>query len=128
MAGQDRYAGLHGSRGRGAPRGGFGMGGRGFAPRGSFRGRGGGGGGGGGGGYVGGGGGTGGRGFENVYRDYPEPGQGYNNGGGYAGGYGGPAADLPPSQQIMVRNVSLFFFDAFSQPSPVYCWLIIYRF
>ncbi|KAG8771082.1 hypothetical protein FRC16_006118, partial [Serendipita sp. 398] len=113
---EDRYAGLHGSRGRGAPRG-LGMG-RGFPPRGGYGGRGGGGGGG----YGRGGGG---RGTGNLYGDYTGPDQNYGGGGGGGGGggagggggggdssYGNGSygarpnpADLQPSQQIMVRNL-----------------------
>ncbi|KAG8800842.1 hypothetical protein FRC17_006798, partial [Serendipita sp. 399] len=105
---EDRYAGLHGSRGRGAPRG-LGVG-RGFPPRGGgYGGRGGGFGRGGGG-----------RGTGNLYSDYAGPDQGYGGGGGSGGGGGGGGgessygngsysrpnpADLPPSQQIMVRNL-----------------------
>jgi hypothetical protein len=104
---EDRYAGLHGSRGRGGPpRGGMGMGGRG----GGFRGRvgayerGGG--------RFGGGGGAG-RDWQagNLYKDYTGPdGRGDGGGGVYGGpAYGGrPPINLEPSQQIMVRNVSIF--------------------
>lgn len=105
---EDRYAGLHGSRGRGAPRG-LGMGGRGG---GGFRG-------GRGGAYEragrfggsGGGGGGGGRDWQagSLYKDYTGPdGRSAGGGGGdsYAGGgYGRIPVDLQPSQQIMVRNV-----------------------
>jgi len=100
---EDRYAGLHGSRGRGGPSRGMGMGGRGF--RGSR-----------GGGYERGGRfGGGGRDWQagNLYKDYTGPdGRGGNSGdvgGGYgAQAYGRAPVNLEPSQQIMVRNVSDF--------------------
>ena len=106
---EDRYAGLHGSRGRGgAPRG-LGMGGRGGGFRGAR-----------GGGYERGGrfasGGSGGGGRDwqagSLYKDYTGP-DGRSSGGadpGYGGGggtYGRIPVDLQPSQQIMVRNVSI---------------------
>lgn len=88
---EDRYAGLHGSRGRGAPRGL----GRGFSSRGA---PGGGYGRGGGGGFGRGGPGGGGRSSGDLYQDYSGP-------SGDRGERGGGYANLPPSQQIMVRNL-----------------------
>ena len=116
---QDRYAGLSGSSGfrgglRGGPRG-LGRGLRG-GPRGGFRG-----------GFSQAGGG---RDFSNseLYADYSGPDQqaapggggglrmdgygggGYGAGAGGGGGFGGPQyAEGEPSQQIMVRNVCIFF-------------------
>ena len=110
---QDRYAGLSGP---GAFRGGLRgfSGGRGLRGgfRGSFRGGGGGGGGGFRGGYASQGSG---RDFssQDIYADYPGPDQSGGHGGlrmdSYGGGYGGGYGYIEPepSQQIMVRNVSL---------------------
>ncbi|PVG01358.1 RNA-binding domain-containing protein [Serendipita vermifera] len=98
---EDRYAGLHGSRGRGAPRGGGGGPGRGGGGFGSRGGGGGGGGGFGGRGGPGGGYGRGGGRSGDPYGDYQSPSYG-SNGGYNNNGY---ARDLQPSQQIMVRNL-----------------------